>query len=155
MATVRWGNGNWRYFAAYRQVHFRTPHFNLTFIEKVYEDSVKMTSSTELSSAKPIPFGSQIVIQPPLTRLGSGPGLLLLRPSRFSDCQQKNETLDPEPIQKWAEEGFAVAQITVEGDGITSDTILDLSSQAKQHLADLPQCSSTGSIGLIGISTLG
>ncbi|KAJ5733781.1 hypothetical protein N7493_002567 [Penicillium malachiteum] len=106
-----------------------------------------MTDTSGLPSAKPVSFGPHIVIQPPLTRLGSGPGLLILRPACFADYQNKNETLDPEPLQKWAEEGFAVAQITLDASS-TSETIHELSSQAKQHLSDLPQCTSDN-LGLI------
>ncbi|KAJ5621619.1 hypothetical protein N7528_006402 [Penicillium herquei] len=106
-----------------------------------------MTDTSGLPSAKPVPLGPHIVIQPPLTRLGSGPGLLILRPACFAEYQNKNETLDPEPLQKWAEEGFAVAQITIDASS-TSETIHELSSQAKQHLLDLPQCTSNN-FGLI------
>lgn len=108
-----------------------------------------MAQSTGLPSAKPILFGSRIVVQPPLTRLGSGPGLFIVRPAGFSECQQNNQTLDPEPLQKWAEEGFTVAQITLDAQGSSAEVLRSLGSEAKQHLLNLPECTSEY-FGLIG-----
>ncbi|KAF8076003.1 NTF2-like protein [Lyophyllum atratum] len=54
------------------------------------------------------------VLQPPLTRRGTGPGIILVLP-HFENLTLRIKgaaPLDPEPIQKWAEEGFAVAAIT-------------------------------------------
>lgn len=54
-----------------------------------------------------------IVLQPPLTRRGTGPGLIItLPPSLSLQPNPKGKPLDPEPVQKWAEEGFAVVGIT-------------------------------------------
>ncbi|EIM79786.1 uncharacterized protein STEHIDRAFT_135598 [Stereum hirsutum FP-91666 SS1] len=54
-----------------------------------------------------------IVLQPPLTRRGTGPGLIVtLPPSLSLQPNPKGKPLDPEPVQKWAEEGFAVVGIT-------------------------------------------
>lgn len=103
-----------------------------------------------LLSAKPISFGS-IIIQPPLTRYGSGPGLFILRPAAFADWQGRNQTLDPEPLQKWAEEGFAVAQITLDVQDSNTKAIAGLVAQARQHLFDLPECTSNNNFGLIGM----
>lgn len=47
-------------------------------------------------------------IQPPLSRRGHGPGLLLFLSDDVSVAQDR-KPLDPGPVQKWAEEGFAVA----------------------------------------------
>lgn len=109
-----------------------------------------MAQPAELPSAKPISFGTQIFVQPPLTRLGSGPGLFIVRPAGFSEYQEKNQSLDPEPLQKWAEEGFTVAQITIDAESSSAEALHRLSSEAKQHLLDLPQCTSDDSFGLIG-----
>lgn len=40
-------------------------------------------------------------LQPPLTRRGHGPGLIVFVPAL--DGKTRAETLDPEPVQKWAE----------------------------------------------------
>ncbi|KAJ5623610.1 hypothetical protein N7490_012215 [Penicillium lividum] len=104
-----------------------------------------MTTLSGLS-ARPIPFGPYITIQPPLTRHGSGPGLFIVRPTAFADCQEQNQTLDPAPLQKWAEEGFAVGQITLNANNNNAETIASL----RQHLSDLPECTSTDNdFGLI------
>ncbi|CAG8412075.1 unnamed protein product [Penicillium salamii] len=58
---------------------------------------------------------SQILtIQPPLSRCGQGPALIIVRPSCYATCQQHNNSLDPEPLKKWAEESFTVAQLTLD-----------------------------------------
>ncbi|KAL7914943.1 hypothetical protein GGI35DRAFT_474648 [Trichoderma velutinum] len=65
------------------------------------------------SSALPDPFS---VLQPPLSRRGSGPGLILVLPSPSTIPPLGPGTekpLDPEPLLKWAEEGFAVVAITL------------------------------------------
>jgi len=67
-----------------------------------------------LPSSPTIFLSETEVIQLPLTRRGTGPGLILVLP-RLEDLTIKKEgrkCLDPEPVQKWAEEGFAVAGIT-------------------------------------------
>ncbi|KAJ5261064.1 hypothetical protein N7478_011659 [Penicillium angulare] len=107
-----------------------------------------MAQPAELPSAKPIAFGSRIVVQPPLTRLGTGPGLVIIRPAGFSDYQAKTKTLDPEPLQKWAEEGFAVAQITLDAQDKNTEILHSLNS-AQKHLQDLLECTSDKSFGLI------
>ncbi|GAB1197660.1 hypothetical protein APSETT444_006962 [Aspergillus pseudonomiae] len=67
-----------------------------------------------LPSAPPVSLGQNIVLQPPLSRCGRGPGLIIIRPSGYAGCQAKNTSLDPEPVQKWAEESYAVVQITLD-----------------------------------------
>ena len=99
-----------------------------------------------LPSAKQIAISSNIVIQPPLTRQGNGPGLILIVPFGL-DLNGHEKTLDPPPLQKWAEEGYAVAQITLaEGEGSKLQTYL---KQASDGLAQLKECDSTEEMGLI------
>ena len=99
-----------------------------------------------LPSAKPLTISLKVTIQPPLTRRGNGPGLILLVPSGL-DLNGHDKTLDPPPLQKWAEEGYAVAQITLaEGDGDKFHTHL---KQAIDGLAELKECDSTEKMGLI------
>ncbi|KAF2806645.1 carboxymethylenebutenolidase [Mytilinidion resinicola] len=57
-------------------------------------------------------------IQPPLSRRGTGPGLILIvdqEELQTTTLPQNNKTLDPPPFKKWAEEGFAVAQVLIYG----------------------------------------
>ncbi|KAF3806267.1 hypothetical protein GCG54_00006029 [Colletotrichum gloeosporioides] len=53
-----------------------------------------------------------ITIQPPLSRRGHGPGLIILVDAGLNLAKQ-DKILDPPPAQKWAEEGYAVAQVVV------------------------------------------
>ncbi|TFK43298.1 NTF2-like protein [Crucibulum laeve] len=66
-----------------------------------------------LPSAPLVTIDTNIVLQPPLTRRGTGPGIIIFLPDNqklgFSTGEKP---LDPEPVQKWAEEGFAVVAIT-------------------------------------------
>jgi carboxymethylenebutenolidase len=55
-----------------------------------------------------------LTLQPPLSRLGRGPGLILVL-DHYALIEQSEKHLDPPPLQKWAEEGFAVAQVLVPG----------------------------------------
>ncbi|KAJ5174216.1 uncharacterized protein N7482_000093 [Penicillium canariense] len=71
-----------------------------------------MSNDSGLPCAICIELRPDVVLQPPLSRCGRGPGLILVRPARYAGCQQYNTSLDPEPLQKWAEESFSVVQIT-------------------------------------------
>lgn len=66
-----------------------------------------------LPSAPQVSLGENILLQPPLSRCGLGPGLIIIRPYSYAECQANNTSLDPEPVQKWAEESYAVVQITL------------------------------------------
>lgn len=99
-----------------------------------------MEASKEVS-AELIQLGTNIVIQAPLSRCGRGPGLILLRPASYEGYQQHNTSLDPEPRQKWAEESFAIAQVTLDS-GLSDDqgAIQNLIQEARKGLADLAEC---------------
>ena len=99
-----------------------------------------------LPSAKPATISSNVVVQPPLTRRGHGPGLILLVPTGL-DLSGSDKTLDPPPLQKWAEEGFAVAQITL-GEAQGDKFHIHL-QEATNALSKLKECDSVDSMGLI------
>ena len=90
-------------------------------------------------------------LQTPLSRRGVGPGLLVVVPKEYKDRTQAevNKTLDPEPLQKWAEEGFAVVEVKVDAES-KGDEILHIQS-AIRALVDLPQCTPSDTIGVIGM----
>ncbi|KAI4865178.1 carboxymethylenebutenolidase [Hypoxylon rubiginosum] len=82
----------------------------------------------------------------PLSRRGHGPGLLLLVDADL-DLRKHDKTLDPPPLYKWTEEGFAVAQLRLakpEGDLTPEDLRLALS-----ELSKLPSCDQKDKIGVI------
>ena len=67
-----------------------------------------------LPNAALIQISSDIVLQPPLSRRGTGPGVIIFLPDSAHLVLANQSTpkpLDPDPITKWAEEGFAVVAI--------------------------------------------
>lgn len=55
-----------------------------------------------------------MILQPPLSRRGKGPGLILVL-DHYALIAKSEKHLDPPPLQKWAEEGFCVVQVLVPG----------------------------------------
>ena len=102
-----------------------------------------------LPSAKPIQIGSNVVLQPPLSRRGRGPALLIITPGEYTgrDGSGSKRILDPEPLQKWAEEGFAVAEVKV---GPHFKSFLDGCQKGIEALKSLPECTFGGKLGIIG-----
>lgn len=95
---------------------------------------------------------SNIVLQRPLSRCERGPGLILIRPSSYADCQKYNDSLDPVPLQKWAEESFAVVQITLDADSSNDPVnVRDVIKIAKDGLANLEQCTVRDMFGFISM----
>lgn len=110
-----------------------------------------MTTISKMTSAKSVKIAFNIDFQPPLSRSGCGPGLILIRPSTYLECQQYNTSLDPEPLQKWAEESFAVAQITLDAQSIQANASVRESIQrAKDGLTAMPEAEDSGQFAVIG-----
>jgi carboxymethylenebutenolidase len=67
-----------------------------------------------LPSAPLVHINDRVVLQPPLSRRGTGPGIVLVLPdsTQISRNEGSTKPLDPEPVLKWAEEGFAVVGVT-------------------------------------------
>ncbi|KAJ5260870.1 hypothetical protein N7524_008503 [Penicillium chrysogenum] len=107
-----------------------------------------MTESS-LSSAQ-VDLSPHVTIQPPLSRCGHGPGLILIRPLCYATCQQQNKTLDPEPLKKWAEESFTVVQISVdEKSAIDISPLRELLQEAERGLTKRLECDTKEKVGLI------
>lgn len=88
-----------------------------------------------------------VVLQPPLSRRGHGPGIILILPEE-NEAGCSSTTLDPRPLQKWAEEGYAVVEIRItQNDGTSIRSLLQVGMEA---LKSLPQCEFEDVIGLIG-----
>lgn len=81
----------------------------------------------------------------PLSKLGKGPGLILVIGEESSPVSSPAVILDPEPAQKWAEEGFVVIRVTVQRD---EDITSSLQAAAK-ILKDEPACTSDSGFGFI------
>lgn len=88
-----------------------------------------------------------ILLQPPLSRRGKGPGLVLVVDATLP-LGHSDKTLDPPPLLKWAEEGYAVAQITLRADDAASPDAFhaDLRT-ALDALAALGECEKNGEGG--------
>ncbi|KAI0173692.1 hypothetical protein GGR52DRAFT_590847 [Hypoxylon sp. FL1284] len=82
----------------------------------------------------------------PLSRRGHGPGLLLLADADL-DLGKYDRTLDPPPLYKWAEEGFAVAQLRLVN--IERDSIHDDVRAALSKLFELSTCDQKNKVGVI------
>ncbi|KAF2707616.1 hypothetical protein K504DRAFT_410084 [Pleomassaria siparia CBS 279.74] len=74
-----------------------------------------MTKHPTITTTRPpIILTTDITLQSPLSRRGHGPGLILVV-NHYAATQNSETCVDPAPLQKWAEEGFAVAQVKVPG----------------------------------------
>lgn len=95
----------------------------------------------------PAQLSPTVSIQGPLTRKTKpGPGLLVIQDaSAETSPHTSRRTLDPEPLQKWAEEGFSVARIEIAAHGELSDEYL---GQALVALEEHAGCVA-GSVGII------
>lgn len=82
---------------------------------------------------KPVPLPSapleqlfdNVALQPPLSRLGTGPGVILFLPApdRIPSRKDNLKIIDPEPVTKWAEEGYAVVSITENDPSLIDQTL--------------------------------
>lgn len=87
-------------------------------------------------------------LQPPLTRLGSGPGLILLTTPDIYDEQLKQRDDAPTAVLKWAEEGYTVAQLSASA--INTSNVESLLSEAITAFDKCEACQPKDKIGLIG-----
>lgn len=69
---------------------------------------------SQIPSHPRIEISPHLTLQPPLTRRGTGPGLILVL-DHYAPLETSEKTVDPPPLIKWAEEGYCVAQILVPG----------------------------------------
>ncbi|PMB72821.1 hypothetical protein BM221_000238 [Beauveria bassiana] len=101
----------------------------------------------------PLPSGqlqklkSGISLQPPLTRRGLGPGLILLTTAHEYDEDRTHWDDAPTPVIKWAEEGYAVVQISAAA--IESVGAEQAFSVAIAALGSCDACQPKNKIGLV------
>jgi carboxymethylenebutenolidase len=80
-----------------------------------YDPESANEQPVDLPSASLLTVADGLAMQPPLTRRGTGPGLIVFIPPdstlNLSSKSGDDRPLDPAPIQKWAEEGFAVVGV--------------------------------------------
>jgi carboxymethylenebutenolidase len=91
-----------------------------------------------------------IALLPPLSRRGTGPGLILLTTPEATDDSITITDKSPSPLVKWAEEGYAVVQIP--------DSVLEFVSaedalkEAVKGLDSCAKCEPKDKVGLVGES---
>lgn len=102
--------------------------------------------TTSLPSAPRLQIASSIILQPPLSRRGKGPGLILILPEEYHQYETENKSLDPEPLQKWAEESYAVVQISISSQA--SSIPLEVALNALESSND---CDTKDGFGLISM----
>ncbi|KAI1942303.1 hypothetical protein LOZ57_005327 [Ophidiomyces ophidiicola] len=100
-----------------------------------------------LPSATTTVLSTGITLQPPLSRRGHGPGLIVVVPGGF-ELAEDHITLDPAPQQKWAEEGYAVAQIEL-STKLDELSLKDAIRTAANGLTALSECETENGFGLI------
>lgn len=120
-------------------------------------------SPVPLPSAPVIHLAGNATLQPPLTRRGHGPGLIIIvsgdpnvpqeQPGSGHGSDVRDpKTLDPLPQKKWAEEGYAVVQL-IFGDVEPGKEEWDIETafdKAIDALTTLETCDVKDRFGLIG-----
>ena len=83
----------------------------------------------------------------PLTRKGTGPGLILLPHSSISK-ERRTEITEgvPAPLIKWAEEGYAVVEVREEALGDPKAAL----QAALDALYKCPKCDQANAVGIVG-----
>ncbi|SPO02310.1 related to dienelactone hydrolase and related enzymes [Cephalotrichum gorgonifer] len=117
-----------------------------------------------MEDATPAPLPSALLqdlapnatLQPPLSRRGHGPGLVVFDPGYVFIPEPSAEggsgTLDPMPQYKWAEEGYAVARISFGGeltDVMGEDWGTAEIGAAIQALRGLEECDTKDKFGIL------
>lgn len=80
-----------------------------------YDPDAASEAPVPLPSAPLQSLAEGITFQPPLSRRGHGPGLIAFLPPSSSfvgSGGHGHKHLDPEPVQKWAEEGYGVVGVS-------------------------------------------
>lgn len=92
-----------------------------------YDPAAESERPVPLPAAPLRELGPGIKLQPPLSRRGHGPGIVAILPPRLSLHPHAKSglkpPLDPDPVQKWAEEGFAVAGVQFSANSDITETI--------------------------------
>ncbi|KAB8230426.1 uncharacterized protein BDW43DRAFT_302512 [Aspergillus alliaceus] len=111
-----------------------------------------VTSPKSIQSTPATLLKDIIILQPPRSRCGCGPGLALVRPSSLTPCEGYNTSLDPTPMQKWVEESYAVVQITIDEE-TASEMLPVLVRTGVVTLAYLSECDNKGKFNLLAGGT--
>jgi carboxymethylenebutenolidase len=100
-----------------------------------------------IPAREPIEISPHLKLQPPLSRRGHGPGLILVL-DHYAQLDASEKSLDPAPLTKWAEEGYAVGQILIPGPPTQEGGEFPL-EVAIRKLRELEECDDEGGFGLV------
>jgi carboxymethylenebutenolidase len=100
-----------------------------------------------LPSAKLQVLKPGVSLQPPLTRLGSGPGLILFTTDDIYDEKLEQRDDAPTAVLKWAEEGYTVVQISAAAVG--KSNIEDLLTEAVKAIEKCDACQPKDKVGVV------
>jgi carboxymethylenebutenolidase len=87
---------------------------------------------------------SGVSLLSPLSRNGTGPGIIILTPDSEENVAIKNGV--PSPLRKWGEEGYAV--IEIQEKALKTDK--DVLKIAIGALSQCDKCEPKGVVGLVG-----
>lgn len=100
-----------------------------------------------LPAAKIQVLKSGLSLQPPLTRRGTGPGLVILATADIYDEQVVEHDGAPTAVLKWAEEGYTVAQASQSAvDSLGIEAVL---TAALKAFEECETCQPKGKVGLV------
>lgn len=115
-----------------------------------YDPQAESERPVRLPDAPLKELGPGIKLQPPLSRRGHGPGIIVVLPSRLSLRPHAKvglkTPLDPDPVQKWAEEGFAVVGVQLSANSDITETL----AVAIAGLESCPEVDNKGHHGVLG-----
>jgi carboxymethylenebutenolidase len=101
--------------------------------------------SLSLPAAPAISVSPAVTVQPPLSRAGKGPALIILV-NQDAATKASIDSIDPPPLQKWAEESFVVAQLDLYN---LQTSFKDTLSDTISFIKDLPSFDGNEKFGVI------
>jgi carboxymethylenebutenolidase len=87
---------------------------------------------------------SGVSLLPPLSRIGTGPGIIILTPDSEENLVIKDGV--PSPLRKWGEEGYTVVEIQEKAIKSNKDVL----KNAIVALSQCEKCEPKGVVGLVG-----
>ena len=90
-----------------------------------------------------------LFLQPPLSRRGRGPGIIMFLPPTAPPGTARALTLDPDPVHKWAEEGFTVVGIPARA--ASADTLRQTVQSAVEALKGASDCTTKDKFAVFGV----
>ncbi|KAK6003427.1 hypothetical protein QM012_009198 [Aureobasidium pullulans] len=98
-----------------------------------------------LPSAPAINVSPAVTVQPPLSRAGKGPALIVLVDQEAAR-NASMDSIEPSPLQKWAEESYVVAQVDLKK---LQKSFEETLSETISFIKDLPSFDGNQKFGVI------